>query len=126
MITDPLENLARAWLKLVRNQTRLFFLEAKLARNSIAPFLGLMVLLVILLSCLCLCTLAVMGYGLFYFTHNLLLSVLLVELICLLGFLGTLWLFFIFYKQLQFTKTRHYLKVQSQKIALQSQDESHE
>jgi hypothetical protein len=126
MVTDTLENLAQTWLKLVRSQTRLFLLEAKLARNSIMPFLGLVLLLIVLIACLCIVTLSVILYGIYFLNGNLLFSLLLVELICIVSCLVVVWLCLRFYRQLQFSKTRRHLKAQTQKMTLPSQEQSDE
>ncbi len=126
MVTDTVENVARAWIKLARSHTRLFLLEAKLARDSIVPFFALLLGLLILAGCLCLCALGTLLLALYQVNHNLLFSMLIVDVVGVIGFVATLWLLFVVYKQLLFAKTRQSFKNKAEKLALTQEDVAHE
>jgi uncharacterized membrane protein YqjE len=110
MTIQTLQELITAWVKLTQQQLQLFTLEAKLARYSIMPFLVLLLAFIIISIAVCIFTLITLCYYLYHFTQNILLSLGIIEivsLVCLI--LVAKWLY-VFFKQLQFPQTRHYLK----------------
>lgn len=80
-LVSQFQRLIRIWLRIGRNQLKLFKLEFKIAKGTIKPLLFLVVLLLMSLFTMWALFLIFVGFGIFALTANILLSIAIVLLI---------------------------------------------
>jgi len=107
---SSLQQLGFAWFSLIKDQVKLFGLESKLAQISMVPLLISGVALFYIAITLWISIIALLGYGVFLWLHNVLFS--LIAVLVLNIFAACLsFLFLLKYKnRMRFEHTRAALK----------------
>lgn len=117
---------AAAWLRLFRDQVQLVFLEAKLAKSSLFPFIFCCLILLLLGISAWLSLLTLVGYLFYYFTAHLLLSLCAVFLINFIFMLLTGLFLYRYYKDISFQKSRkNWESIEQLKLSFED-DKAHE
>lgn len=108
MSIQDIENLVRDFVRVVKGRTRLFMLELNLAKFSFMPFIWLLISFAILSSITWLIFLGILGYGIFWMTQSVIIS--LVGIFCINIVIAGVVLSYLTYflKQMQFQRTRKY------------------
>lgn len=104
------KNIGTAGFRLIRGYVKLFFLELKLAKASIKPLLISIVILIALTMGFWSTLLAFVGYGFYYLSHNVILTITYTvgfNLVILIIIALIAWKY---YRQMLFLKTRKYFK----------------
>ncbi len=101
-----LEQMGIAWIVLIREQLKLFTLEAKLAKISLLPALVCTCLLLFLSISTWLCALTLAGYGLYFYSQSLFITFLTVFLVNLGMMLTAALLLKRYLKRMSFQYTR--------------------
>lgn len=77
-IVDDIILLGQMWLRIAKHHTQLFLLESKLAKMSIGPLIICALFGLIILSCTWLVFTVTIGYMIFSYTQQILLTLLIV------------------------------------------------
>ena len=111
MSTEALDKMTSAWLALVKQHLKLFWLEARLAKMSLPKLILASGLLIILLLNTWVFLLAAVYIVLYVITNNILLSLSLTFLFNLLVVTSTFLLMLKYLNKVKFNQTRRHLKL---------------
>ena len=109
-LINDIEQIGEALYSLARGQSKLFLLEAKLAKQSLAPFAIVVGLILIISLSAWFCFELLLGYILYIYTHNIMVTIILTLFINIIWLVLLINRLMVHRKNMAFTQTRHHIK----------------